>query len=100
MRGRTSASIGSVIGAVEVLNGLVWVIDVEPQGATAIGTIEQAAKHILLAVLLLRGAAFCFGYKLLHHFKGLSVNDRLVNFLEYRPILLGIFNSLLVAEGL
>ena len=75
-------------------------IDVEPQGAAAIGAIEQTAKHILLAVLLLRSAAFCFCHKLLHHFKGLSINDRLVNVLEYRPIFLGIIKSLLIAERL
>ena len=98
--GRTSATIGSIIGAVEVLNGLVWVIDVKPQGATAIGTIEQAAKHILLAVLLLWSAAFCLCYKLLYHFKGLTVNDRLVNVLEYRPIFFGIIKTFLVTEGL
>ena len=75
-------------------------IDVEPQGTSAIRTIEQAAKHILLAVLLLGSAAFCFCYKPLHHFKCLTVNDRLVYVLEDRPIFLGVINLLFVAEGL
>ena len=95
-----STPIGTVVGAVKVLNGFIRVIDVKPQGTSAIGTIEQAAKHILLAVLLLWSAAFCFGYKLLYHFKGLTVNDRLVHVLEDSPIFLGVINAFLVTEGL
>ena len=66
----------------------------------AISAIEEACEYAFLLVLVLWRSALGLFYKLLNLLPSISVDDRLVNVLEDRPILLWVLNTRFVAEGL
>ena len=65
-----------------------------------ISAIEKAREDAFLLVLVLWWSAFGLFYELLYLFPSVTVNDRLVNVLEDRPIFLRVLNSGFIAEGL
>ena len=70
-----------------------------PQLAAAIGAIKKIAKHILLAVLLFRSTALCLYDKRLHQLKIITIDNRLVNILEYNPVFFRIVVPFLILVG-
>ena len=61
---------------------------------------QQIAEYAFLAVFRLWRAAFGFGYERLDLFEITPCNNRLVNILEYCPILRIVRNSCFVFKGL
>lgn len=67
----------------------------------AIGTVQKVLKDTLFSVLWLWCTTLCFlNDFLLHLFKGVPVDDRLVNILEDHPVFLRIITASLVFERL
>lgn len=58
MRFFTSATVALVVGAVEILNVVISLIEMEPEIFAAIGADQQARKHILLALYRLALTGF------------------------------------------
>lgn len=89
-----SAAVALIIGTVEISDFRVSLIEMEMQVVSAIGTDQQAGKHILLALVGSALADFTpFLLNLLPHG---AVNDRLMDIRENHPIFTVIFNPLLV----
>ena len=67
---------------------------------SAISAVEEACENTFLLVLVLWRSALGLFYKLLYLLPSITINDRLVNVLEDRPIFLRVLNSGFIAEGL
>ena len=65
-----------------------------------ISAVKKAREDAFLLVLVLGRSTLGLFYKLLYLLPRVAVNDRLVNVLEDRPILLWVLNSGFIAEGL
>ena len=70
------APVAPVVGAVEILNGAVGMVDVVMQLMAAVGAVQQTGEHILLGVLGL--PALCPLPELLHLFPCGLVDDGLM----------------------
>ena len=70
------APVAPVVGAVEILNGAVGMVDVVMQLMAAVGAVQQTSEHILLGVLGL--PALCPLPELLHLFPCGLVDDGLM----------------------
>ncbi len=92
------AAIALVVGAVEILDLRIALIEVEVKVAAAIGADQQAGKHIVFSVV---GAALAdFAPLLLHLLIHSTLDDRLMDVLEHHPILTVIVDPLLILVGL
>lgn len=93
----TSPPAAVVVGAVEVFDIVISLIEMEVQVMTAIRTNQQAAEHITFAVLRLSPAdlpAFLLNLLPDHPF-----DDRLMDIFEDDPVFPVIGNPLLVFVG-
>jgi hypothetical protein len=87
MRGNALAA-AVVVGAVEILNIMVALIEMEIEIAAAIGAPQKAGKHIFLAV---KGLALAYlPALLLYLFPYFPLDDGRVYVLENRPIFLAV----------
>ncbi len=92
------AAVALIVGAVEISDLRVSLIEMEMQVGSAIGTDQQTGKHILFALV---GAALAdFTPFLLNLLPHGAVNDRLMDILENHLIFTVIFDPLLVLVGL
>ena len=92
------AAVALIVGAVEISDLRVSLIEMEMQVVSAIGTDQQTGKHILFALV---GAALAdFTPFLLNLLPHGAVNDRLMDILENHLIFTVIFDPLLVLVGL
>ena len=66
----------------------------------AISTVKKARENAFLLVLVLWRSALGLFHKFLHLFPSITINDRLVNVLEDRPIFFRVLNSGFIAKGL
>ena len=97
MGGSTAPSVALIVGAVEILDLRVSLIEVEVKIAAAVSTDQKAGEHIVLAFV---GAALAdFAPLLLHLLKNRPFDDRLVDILEDDPILPVILQPLFVLVG-
>ena len=91
------AAVALVVGAVEILDFRITLIEVKVKVAAAIGADQQAGKHIVFSVV---GAALTdFAPFLLHLLIHSTLDDRLMDVLEHHPILAVIVDSLLILVG-
>ena len=91
------AAIALVVGAVEILDLRIALIEVKVKVAAAIGADQQAGKHIVFSIV---GAALTdFAPLLLHLLIHSTLDDRLMDVLEHHPILTVIVDSLLILVG-
>ena len=91
------AAIALVVGAVEILDLRIALIEVKVKVAAAIGADQQAGKHIVFSIV---GAALTdFAPLLLHLLIHSTLDDRLMDVLEHHPILAVIVDSLLILVG-
>lgn len=98
MGGLAGATVTLVVGAVEILDFRVALIEVEMQIAAAVCADKQAREHIVYSVA---GTAFAhFSAFLLYLFKHGTLNNWLVNILEHYPIFRVVMNPLLILVGL
>ena len=87
-----SAAVALIIGTVEISDLRVSLIEVEMQVVPAIGTDQQAGKHILLALV---GSALAdFAPFLLNLLPHGAINNRLMDIFENHPIFTVVFDSL------
>ncbi len=92
------AAVALVVGAVEILDLRIALIEVEVKVAAAIGADQQAGKHIVFSVV---GAALAdFAPLLLHLLIDSTLDDRLMDVLKHYPILTVIVDPLLILLGL
>ena len=97
MGGSTTPTVALIVGAVEILDLRVSLIEVEVKVAAAVGTDQQAGEHIVLAFV---GAALAdFSPLLLYLLKYGPFDDRLVDVLEDDPIFTVILQPLFVLVG-
>ena len=97
VRGSTAPMVALVVGAVEILNFRVSMVEMEVKIAAAVSTDQKAGEHIVPAIV---GTALAdFAPLLLHLFKDRSLNNRLVDVLEDNPILTVILQPLFVLVG-
>ena len=95
--GSTAPTVALIVGAVEILDLRVSLIEVEVKVAAAVGTDQQAGEHIVLAFV---GAALAdFSPLLLYLLKYGPFDDRLVDVLEDDPIFTVILQPLFVLVG-
>ena len=88
------AAIALVVGAVEILDLRIALIEVKVKVAAAIGADQQAGKHIVFSIV---GATLTdFAPLLLHLLIHSTLDDRLMDVLEHHPILAVIVDSLLI----
>ena len=97
MRGGTGASIALVVGAVEILDIGIALIEMEVEIAATIGTHQQAGKHIAFPIA--RAALADFSPFLLNLLPHGSIYDRFVDVFENDPVLTVILNALFVLVG-
>ena len=94
----TGAAVALVVGAVEILDLRIALIEVKVKVAAAIGADQQAGKHIVFSIV---GAALTdFAPLLLHLLIHSTLDDRLMDVLEHHPILTVIVDSFLILVGL
>ena len=92
------AAIALVVGAVEILDLRIALIEVKVKVAAAIGADQQAGKHIVFSIV---GAALTdFAPFLLYLLIHSTLDDRLMDVLEHHPILTVIVDSFLILVGL
>ena len=65
---------------------------------TAISAVKKARENAFLLVLILGRSALGLFHKLLYLLPSVTVNDRLVNVLEDRPIFFWVLNARFVTE--
>ena len=94
-----SSSVAVIIAAHKERNIFLIVLNVKPQFPPAIGAVKQVTEHIAFPIFRLRITTASFADQLLHLFKYLTVNNRLVNIFENRPLILGIGIPCFVLEG-
>ena len=98
MGGLTGTTVALVVGAVEILDFRVALIEVEVQIAAAVCADKQAGEHIVFSVA---GTAFAhLSTLLLYLFKHGTFNNGFVNILEHYPIFRVVMNPLLILVGL
>ena len=91
------AAVALVVGAVEILDLRIALIEVKVKVAAAVGADQQAGKHIVFSVV---GAALAdFAPLLLHLLIHSTLDDRHMDVLEHHPILTVIVDSLLILVG-
>ena len=88
--------VAPVVGAVEVLDFRVRVVDVEMQLTPTASAEQQPRKHILFNFLGLTPLVPLPGA--LYHFPRLTVNNCLVDTLKNHLIFLGVLKASLVFE--
>ena len=97
MGGSATPTIALVVGAVEILDVGVALIEMEVQVVSAVSTDQKAGEHVVLAFV---GAALAdFSPLLLHLLKYGPFDNRLVDVLEDDPILTVILQPLFVLVG-
>ena len=97
MGGSTAPTVSLIVGAVEILDLRVSLIEVEMKITAAVGTDQQTGEHVVLAFV---GAALAnFSPLLLYLLKYGPFDDRLVNVLEDDPIFTVILQPLFVLVG-
>ena len=94
VRGAAGAAIALVVGAVEILDLRVSLIEMKMKVAPAVGADQKPGKHAPFPVLRLTLSHLAA--LLLHLFKDGTLNDRLMHILENRPVLTVILQSFLV----
>ena len=93
----TGAAVALIVGAVEILDLRIALIEVKVKVAAAIGADQQAGKHIVFSIV---GAALTdFAPLLLHLLIHSTLDDRLMDVLKHHPILAVIVDSLLILVG-
>ena len=92
------AAVALVVGAVEILDLRIALIEVEVKVAAAISADQQAGKHIVFSVV--SAALADFAPFLLHLLIHSTLDDRLMDVLEHHPILTVIVDPLLILVGL
>ena len=98
MGGLAGATVALVVGAVEILDFRVALIEVKVQIAAAVCADKQAGEHIVFSVA---GTAFAhLSTLLLYLLKHGTFNNGFVNILEHHPIFWVVMNPLLVLVGL
>ena len=98
MGGLAGTTVALVVGAVEILDFRVALIEVEVQIAAAVCADKQAGEHIVFSVA---GTAFAhLSALLLYLFKHGTFNNGFVNILKHYPIFRVVMNPLLVLVGL
>ena len=85
--GTVSSVIHLIVGTHEIVNVLVDCVRMVTELAVAVSAEQQITKYAFLAVFRFWRTAFGFGYERLYLFKIAPCNNRLVNILEYCPIL-------------
>ena len=101
MSSRTlSTIINFVVGTSEIVNFFIRSACVVSHFTVAISAIYQSVKYTPFAIFFFRSPTLCFWNKLLYGFKCFSVDYRLINILEYSPILFGVFISCFVFKWL
>ena len=94
----TGAAIALVVGAVEILDLRIALIEVKVKVTAAIGADQQSGKHIVFSIV---GAALTdFAPLLLHLLIHSTLDDRLMDVLKHHPILTVIVDPLLILVGL
>ena len=95
--GSTAPTVALIVGAVEILDLRVTLIEVEVKIAAAVGTDQQTREHVVLAFV---GATLAdFSPLLLHLLKYGPLDNRLVDVLEDDPIFTLILQPLFVLVG-
>ena len=97
MRRGTGTSIALVVGAVEILDIRIALIEMEVEIAATISTYQQAGKHIAFPIA--RAALADFAPFLLNLLPHGTIYDRFVDVLENDPVLTIILNPLFVLVG-
>ena len=98
MGGLAGTTVALVVGAVEILDFRVALIEVKVQIAAAVCADKQAGEHIVFSVA---GTAFAhLSTLLLYLLKHGTFNNGFVNILEHHPIFRVVMNPLLVLVGL
>ena len=98
--GAVSSVIHLVVRTHEIANVLVDSIRMMTELTVTIAAEQQIAEYAFLAVFRFWRTAFCFCYERLYLFKIAPCNNRLVNILEYRPILRIVRKSCFVLKRL
>ena len=94
MGGSAAPTIALVVGAVEILDVGVALIEMEVQVVSAIGTDQKAGEHIAFSLM---GAALAdLSALLLDLLKDCPLNDRFVDISEYHPVLPIILQALFI----
>ena len=94
----TGAAVALIVGAVEILDLRIALIEVKVKVAAAVGADQQSGKHIVFSVV---GTALAdFAPFLLHLLIDSPLDDRLMDILEHHPILTVIVDPLLILVGL
>ena len=94
MGGSAAPTIALVVGAVEILDVGVALIEMEVQVVSAIGTDQKAGEHIAFSLM---GAALAdLSALLLDLLKDCPLNDRFVDIFEYHPVLPIILQALFI----
>ena len=94
MGGSTGPTVALVVGAVEILDVGVALIEMEVKIVSAIGTNQKAGEHIALPLM---GAALAdLAPLLLDLLKDRPLNDGFVDIFEYHPVLPVILQSLFI----
>lgn len=94
----TGAAVALIVGAVEILDLRIALIEVKVKVAAAVGADQQSGKHIVFSVV---GTALAdFSPFLLHLLIDSPLDDRLMDILEHHPILTVIVDPLLILVGL
>ena len=94
----TSSTVALVVGAVEILDLRVALVEMEVKVIAAVRTDQKAGKHMFLTFM--SAALTDLSPPLLNFLPGGPVNDGLMHILEDCPILAVIFNAALVFVGL
>ena len=93
-----STAVSLVVGAVEILDLRIALIEVKVKVAAAVGTDQQAGKHVVFSVV---GTALAdFATLLLHLLIHSTFDDRLMDVLEHHPIFTVIVDPFLILVGL
>ena len=94
MGGSAAPTVALVVGAVEILDVGVALIEMEVKIVSAIGTNQKAGEHIALPLM---GAALAdLAPLLLDLLKDRPLNDGFVNILEYYPVFTVILQPLFI----
>ena len=90
--------VAPVVGAVEVFNGRVDVVEVVVQLVAAVGAVQQTGKHTLSGFLGF--PALCSLTELLHPVPCGLVDNGFMVVLKDGPVFFGVDQTALVLEGL
>ena len=97
MRGGTGPPVALVVGAVELFDLRVALVEMEVEVVAAVRTDQKAGKHMLLA--LMSATLADLPPPFLDFLPGGPVNDGLMHIFENGPIFAVIFNAALIFVG-